>query len=54
MGYYSDVPNALMGYVRNAERENVADGTIQTVNDLISFHNEAKQKMKALLKEITE
>ena len=54
MGYYSDVPNALMGYVRSAERENVADGTIQTVNDLISFHNEAKQKMKALLKEITE
>ena len=54
MGYYSDVPNALMGYVRSAERENVIDGTIKTITDLIKFHNEAKETVKRLLKEVSE
>jgi hypothetical protein len=54
MGYYSNVPNALAGFIRNAERENIADDTIKTITDLIKFHNEAKETVKRLLKEVSE
>lgn len=54
MGYYSNVPNALAGFIRNAERENIADDTIKTIPDLIKFHNEAKETVKRLLKEVPE
>lgn len=54
IGYYSNVPNALAGFIKNAERENVADDTIKTITDLIKFHNEAKETVKRLLKEVEE
>lgn len=54
MGYYSNVPNALSGFIKNAERENVADGTIKTITDLIKFHNEAKETVRRLLEEIED
>lgn len=54
IGYYSNVPNALAGFIRNAERESIADDTIKTITDLIKFHNEAKETVKRLLKEVSE
>jgi hypothetical protein len=49
IGYYSNVPNALAGFIRNAERESIADDTIKTITDLIKFHNEAKETVRRLL-----
>lgn len=54
LGYYSSVPSCLQGYIRIAEREKVADNSIQTIKELIKFHNDCKEIVKRLLEEVTE